>query len=589
MDSEKETTAEEARYYSDKATFEKPDFLSYCNKNFGGYPKEISKSGLRIYRVLQKNYLRWLKEKKIEIVEKTEKNILFIEEFLIITYNDKGDVKSKKVDVDKLTDFIMNKFTFKTIYQTKTEEIFVYDGGIYLKNGRKIIQTQVEKILKEYSTNHYVREVEEKIKRLSAIDKEEFEEIPEELICLENGVLNLKTERLEPHNPKYYFKTKFLIEYNPKANCPKIKKFFQDILYEEDIPIMQEWFGFNLYKKYFIKKATILFGKKDTGKTILLNLLMTFINKKNTSGISLQRISSGDKFALSSLKNKFANVFDDLSSKDLTDQGGFKIATGGGFITAEYKFGDSFQFLNYAKHIFATNKIPPVEDIDDGAYYDRWLPIPFDNQFEKKDQDKFLLDKLTTKKELSGLLNFALKGLKRLLKNGVFSCKKNSEEIKEIMERHSNSLSAFAQDVLIEKQGNKISKDDMYNMYSIYVKDENLSRLSKSQLGRRLPKYVPYILAKIDKIRFWENVDITDLHININTFNALQKIYSVNVKMEKESSDYIYKNSGKALKTLSEYQKKKSEKAKFTDEQIEQSANPEAVKRIIKEIEQENK
>ena len=54
------TSKEEARYHSDKATFENPDFMSYCNKNFGGYPEELSDTGLSYYRVKQENYLKCL-------------------------------------------------------------------------------------------------------------------------------------------------------------------------------------------------------------------------------------------------------------------------------------------------------------------------------------------------------------------------------------------------------------------------------------------------------------------------------------------------------------------------------------------------
>ena len=581
----KPTTPEEARYFSDVDTIEKNISVIEDNENIPYHLERI----LDMLIVLPENWEKWKKQKKkwdeeeepqkdtLDTKDTEEENpegeITFVDEFLKkeIKYNSNGEVcydennkviyKSIKVDIDKFVGHLITSFHFKTIFGSKSEDIFVYEKGIYSKNGRAVIQTQTEKILKSYSTNYNVREIQEKIKRLSAINKDDFENTPEELICLENGVLNLRSRKLENHNPKYYFRTKLPIEYNEKADCPKIKKFFNDVLYEEDIPVMQEWFGYNLWKRYFIKKAMITFGKKDTGKTIMLNLLMAFLNKKNTSGISLQRISSGDKFALSSLKDKMANVFDDLSSKDLTDEGGFKIATGGGFITAEYKFGDSFQFLNYAKHIFATNKIPPVEDVEDDAYYDRWIPIPFDNQIEKKDQDKFLLDKLTTKKELSGLLNYVLKGLKRLLKNGVFSYKKTSREIKVIMERHSNSLSAFVQDVLVEKEGNRISKDDMFNIYSIYVNDRKLSKLSKTQLGRRLPKYAPYILAKIDKIRFWENADITSLHININTYNALQKIICGEIKGNNNiKSNNMYINSRETLKALGKHNKNNQEK-----------------------------
>ena len=50
-----------------------------------------------------------------------------------------------------------------------------------------------------------------------------------------------------------------------------------------------------------------------------------------------------------------------------------KLQQGGGLITAEHKFGDTFQFFNFAKPLFACNKIPSVEDVDDEAYYERWF------------------------------------------------------------------------------------------------------------------------------------------------------------------------------------------------------------------------
>jgi len=122
------------------------------------------------------------------------------------------------------------------------------------------------------------------------------------------------------------------------------------------------------------------------------------------------------------LKDKHSNIYDDLGDKDIKDTGGFKIATGGGYITGEEKFGDRIDFKTFAKLTFATNKIPPVEDVNDDAYYSRWIPIAFDNQIPKKDQDKDILKKLTTKRRnVLVCLNWALKGFKRLIKNNGFS------------------------------------------------------------------------------------------------------------------------------------------------------------------------
>ncbi len=515
------------------------------------------------------------KEEKPEKKESTDEELEILRETcLSFEYDREGKIKKVKVLIPPILKYLLNKYNLKTIFGSKSEEIFVYRNGIYTKDGREIIQTQTEKILGEYCSNHYVSEIVEKVKRSSAISKEKFDNIPEELICLNNGILNLKTEDFLKYDSKYYFKNKIPIDYNKETDCLEIKKFFGDILYPEDIKVMQEWFGFCLYRRYFIKKAMILFGETNTGKTALLDLLIFFIGEKNAAGISLHRISIGDKFALSFLKDKYINVFDDLSSKDLI-AGGFKVATGGGFITAEHKFGDSFQFRNFAKHIFATNKIPSLKeiDVDDKAYYGRWMPIPFDEQIEKEKQDKFFIKKLIAeKKEMSGLLNWALIGLKRLLKNGRFSFDKTPEEIKKIMEMHGDPLSAFCQDILIRKDGNRISKNTMFEIYSWYVNNKKLARLSKEQLGRRLEKYVSYILAKHDsKERYWENVDINP-NLDRDTLDTLSKLF---IQNENRVFQLIYKNSEKESKTP-----QKREITHKTDEntQIETEKIPDQLK-----------
>ena len=60
--------------------------------------------------------------------------------------------------------------------------------------------------MKEFCSNYLIKELVEKIKRCTAICQEDFDIIPEHLICLENGILNLKSNELRDFNPKYYFK-----------------------------------------------------------------------------------------------------------------------------------------------------------------------------------------------------------------------------------------------------------------------------------------------------------------------------------------------------------------------------------------------
>lgn len=467
---------------------------------------------------VEKNNPKTLLEQLPEIKEPKE-------DTLFLTYlDDKGKTK---VSISAVADKLMGMFDFKTIFESRGEVVFIQEKGIYTFRGKEIIKTQTEGLLGKKATSHIVNEILEKIKRKTAISQEEFDFVPESLVCVENGILDVRTRTFTKHTGKYYFKSKLPLAYNPEAKCPMIKKFFEEMLYPEDIPVIQEWIGFCLYKKYFIKKAIILFGDKNTGKTVFLNLLMYFIGYKNTTGISLQRISAADKFAISTLKDKMANVFDDLSAKDLTDSGGFKIATGGGYMTGERKFGDPFQFLNYAKHIFATNMIPNVKEINDDAYYERWIPLQFDNQIEENNKDNFLLEKLTTKEELSGLFNWALEGLKRLLDNGKFSFVKSAEEIKQTMQRQNNPLIAFVDDCLVQEDGNKVSKEDMYTIYCIYCTQHRLPKLSKSQLGRQLMKYVPYMNEVREKVRYWNNVSIHNIDTLDTFINFKGKVKSI--------------------------------------------------------------
>ena len=446
------------------------------------------------------------------------------------TEDDEGDIKDKedftyidekgkeKISIPKLVDHLIEKHSFKTIFGKKDEIIYMYCKGVYEQKGREFIKTKTESLLDWRCTTKIVNEVLEKVKRKTAIDYDKFENVPEHLICLENGIFNLKEKKLGDYDPEIYFKSKLPITYNQNAKSVKILKFIDEACYPEDIPVIQEWFGFSLYRKYFIKKAMILFGEKNTGKTILLNLLTKFIGEKNISGISLQKIASKDKFALSFLKNRYVNCYDDLSSDDLSDSGGFKIATGGGYITGEHKFGDSFQFMTFAKNIFATNHIPNVKDINDDAYYERWIPIPFDNQVEKIDQDNFLMEKLLEKEEMSGLFNWALEGLSRLLTNGSFSYNKNSDDIKRIMQRQNNPLVMFCDEVISQKDGNRVTKEIMYQVYTKWCNEKGVPRLSKEQLGRRLAKHTGYLIAKGGKERVWENVLINNSYDIFDTY-----------------------------------------------------------------------
>lgn len=396
----------------------------------------------------------------------------------------------KRDAIYRIATHLINKHSIKTIKGTRIREVFIYKDGIYI-SGEDVLKKDIRDLLKELCTTHYIKEIVETIKDSTTIDRDEFK-ADINLINLNNGTLNISTGELIEHDPKHIFFTKIPINYSKDAECPMIKKYLYEVLDDNNVIIIQEWLGYALYREYFIKKAIILVGEGDTGKTTLISLSGAFVGENNVSGVSLQKISS-DKFAVAHLYNKHINLYDDLSFKDVNDNGAFKIATGGGIITGEKKFGDQFQFRNYAKLTFACNKIPDVKDTTDDAYFNRWMVVQFNKVIEEEKQDKQLIHKITTPDELSGLLNFGLEGLKRLLKNQRFSYDKEIDEIRTEMLRSGSAIARFICDCLEEKQGEWISKENMYRTFVQYAHSSKLPAVSNKAFGSKLRIFAPYI------------------------------------------------------------------------------------------------
>lgn len=372
------------------------------------------------------------------------------------------------VNTVTIAEEIKNNHSFRTTLDN--EQCYRYKDGIYIEAGEQIIKTEAQKILGYASTKHRLSEIVNYIKVSTYTERTEFDK-DINVINLNNGLLNIKTMELKPHTPEHLSTVRIPLTYNPKADCPHIKKFFNEIVDSKDIPVLEELFGYCLYRNYLIQKSFMLLGKGSNGKSTLLGLLVLFLDKPNISSVSLQEFAE-NRFAKALLYGKLANVYADLSPRALNDTGIFKMLTGGDTINAEKKFGGFFTFVNYAKLIFSANELPQTRD-ETEAFFRRWVIISFPHTFSEETSDKSLISSLTTDEELSGLLNIALNGLQRLLKNGRFSNSKTSLETKEQYVRISDTVEAFTTDRIKGTLEGWVAKDELYNQYESYCITNN--------------------------------------------------------------------------------------------------------------------
>jgi putative DNA primase/helicase len=387
------------------------------------------------------------------------------------------------------TNIIQNNNIYTTRHD-KQSEMWIYKEGIYLPKGRSYAKEVIRKYTQEAFTTHLCNEVINKIEADTFIEQEElFKEENNNEICLENGILNVETLEIKEFTPEKKFFSKFPIKYNSKNKCPKINKFFKDILNEDEkVDLIKEIFGRLLIKEYKPKRAVMFFNTGDGAKSTIQNLIRKFIGIDNTSSISLSRMNDVN-FSLDELHKKQVNLSGEISNTDLKDSSTFKSITGGDEVSAKRKFLSDLKFINYALLIFACNDLPKVYDTSLG-FWGRWILIEFPNFFLKEDEYKDsnspnkrkaneeILKEICTEEELSGLLNEALIGLKRLKQNKDFTYTKNSKEVMETWMRTADSFLAYCTDNIIEMGVNEIKKTELRRRYRQYCKKHKVKSVS---------------------------------------------------------------------------------------------------------------
>jgi len=401
------------------------------------------------------------------------------EEYGAYLYHDK---QGWHLDVPKLVDDLLAEYSFKTMMDN--EECFVYKDGIYVPSGEVTIKQESQnRVPKKFLTIHSINEIIGHIKRSTYADRSSFNQ-EKWVLNLRNGLYNTQTGELRPHTPEFLSTIRIPLSCDPKADCPRIQRFFTEVLREEDIPIIEELFGYSLVPDYRIQRAFLFTGDGANGKSTLLELLKCFVGKDNCTNLSLQALAS-HRFAVSSLFGKLVNIYADIPSTRMDSVGIFKMLTGGDTVRAEKKFKDDFFFVNYARLVFSTNK-PPWVDEDTSAFWRRWVMINFSNKFNGSNADIAILDKLTNERELSGLLNIALKGLKRLLTRHQYSYELSPDEVAEKYQKSANVTFAFVDSMCEPAADAWISKDDLYDAFANYCNKHDLSPLGKESFGRTL-------------------------------------------------------------------------------------------------------
>lgn len=388
----------------------------------------------------------------------------------------RGDVK---INLYELAETILNESDIIT--EKKTYTMYRFDGKIWVDDVESYLQkVLVETELDVYRPYHLTTLVEI-VQALTFVER--FEEPPPNLICVKNGVIDVEKMELIPHGRNYFFKQMINAEYNPNAKCEKFLKWLEEVLpNEEDRKLIQEMFGYCFYRDYPYHKIFFLVGTGRNGKGTLIRTLEGLIGERAMVSIPLERLE--ERFQATNLFGKLVNVVSEPKISIFHTEM-IKRLTGQDLITGEIKGKQKgLEFKSYAKIIVLANRLPPVRD-DSKAWWDRVIVVEFPKEFTDNQIPNIEKQWLDSEEERSGILNWGLEGLRRLLKNG-FTKSMRMEEIKELYQKLSRPVRYFFDKYLTVERNAFIPKKTLYELYKKVAEEEGLEIVNEEIFSREL-------------------------------------------------------------------------------------------------------
>ena len=212
------------------------------------------------------------------------------------------------------------------------------------------------------------------------------------------------------------------------------EEFLLGILPKEMIPYTQRAFGYCLTGLVGEEVLFLWWGNGANGKSTLRETIFELmgdyviaadatllIERKNSGGGATPEVAR--------LHGKRLVTINETSKGDVLNEARVKFITGQDTITARNLYEDFFDFKPTHKTIPATNHKPIVKGLDEGI----WRRIhlwPFLITIPKEERDKFFRQKLLVP-ELSGILNWMLRGLKDYQVQGLKPSKTVEDATKE--------------------------------------------------------------------------------------------------------------------------------------------------------------
>jgi phage/plasmid-associated DNA primase len=431
-----------------------------------------------------------------------------------------------------IMEVLKEKYNLKTIPQAGTdrEPIYYYNGQIYERaeeflrtaahdefisqwvemketaqiTNDKAMTSKLEIKLDRGPTSAEIQEVLDMVRRTTFYHARIN---PPTHIPFLNGLLNLKTKKLDDFDPDFFFTYQVdasLVDQHITLNdVPLFKSLLNTAFSPVEISVILSYFGYALYPGFPAHKVLFMVGRERIGKGTLVRVLQGLM--KNGSGsISLARLLTSERFQFTGIENKNLLVDAEVKRKfrrgTILDFTAFNNMYGGDTLSIEPKGHEAHDYISNSKAIFLGNL--PFIKIDDPPAISRILIAQTKNERPLKvikNLDKLILE--TEKDKIATLLVNILFHL--IYTDFNFPRQFSDDKTAEILAELADSVEFFIDDQTEYSEGSQVKVDDAYNAFVSWCNSKGIPHVARQTFVKKFGTTYPKRLLGARGHRFY--------------------------------------------------------------------------------------
>ena len=308
------------------------------------------------------------------------------------------------------------------------------------------------------------------------------------LLNCQNGTIDLRTGKLQAHNPQDYITRICAAPYDTTCAIPLWTSLLNKVSGGDEAVkrYMQKAFGYALTGDISEQAIFLLYGTGSNGKSTMLNVFAELLDgyaQSTSSDTFMQKKNDTVNNDIARLKGaRFVSAIEMEEGKRMAESL-IKSMTGGDKLVTRFLYGEFFEYIPQFKVFLAVNHKPIIRDTTKSIWR-RIKLMEFTNTFTEQERDRNFPAKIMAT-ELSGILAWAVQGCLWWQQEGI----QDPDRIREATQEYRAEMDSFAhffEECCEIKESGRVSNKMLRAAYDEWCKENGEFALSQRPFSQKL-------------------------------------------------------------------------------------------------------